>query len=106
MLPFLLAIGASFGIGWAFLSIAVMNAAEPEDRDRAAGLVPTVQSAGYAIGAALTGLAAALAGLDGHDALGLPPAFALVSACGLVPAALASWIALRRRTWPTQAQSR
>ncbi len=106
MLPFLLATGASFGIGWAFLSIAVMNAAEPEDRDRAAGLVPTVQSAGYAIGAALTGLAASVAGLDGHDPAGLPPAFALVTACGLVPAALASWIALRRHAWPTQAQSR
>ena len=100
MLPFLLATGASFGIGWAFLSIAVMNAAEPADRDRAAGLVPTVQSAGYAIGAALTGLAASLAGLDGTSPAALPPAFAVVTACGLVPAAIASWIALRRRTWP------
>lgn len=109
MVPFLLAIGASFGIGWAFLSIAVMNAADPAERDRAAGLVPTVQSAGYAIGAALTGLAATLAGLDGHAPAALPGAFALVTACGLAPAALASWIALRRSTWPVAppaAQSR
>ena len=38
--PFLLAGGAAFGVGWAFLSMAVMNAADPADRDRAAGLVP------------------------------------------------------------------
>ena len=100
LLPFLLATGASFGIGWAFLSIAVMNAAEPGDRDRAAGLVPTVQSAGYAIGAALTGLAASVAGLDGTSPAALPPAFAVVTACGLLPAAVAAWISLGRRAWP------
>jgi len=100
MLPFLVAGGASFGIGWAFLSMAVMNAARPEDRDRAAGLVPTVQSAGYAIGAALTGLAAAVFGLDGATPAGTVAAFAPVVACGLAPALLACAIALARRDWP------
>jgi MFS family permease len=101
MLPFLAAAGASFGIGWAFLSMAVMQAAAPGERDRAAGLVPTVQSAGYAIGAALTGLAASTAGLDGTDPAATVHGFALVVACGIAPAALASWVALRRRDWPT-----
>ena len=100
MVPFLVATGASFGIGWAFLSMAVMHAAPPGERDRAAGLVPTVQSAGYAIGAALTGLAATTAGLDGSSPAATVRGYALVVACGLAPAVLASWVALRRRDWP------
>ena len=97
MLPFLAAAGASFGLGWAFLSIAVVRAAAPAERDMAAGLVPTVQSAGYAVGAALTGLAASQAGLDGASAQSTITGFAWVVACGLVPAGLASWVALRWR---------
>ena len=97
MLPFLAAAGASFGLGWAFLSIAVVRAAAPAERDMAAGLVPTVQSAGYAVGAALTGLAASQAGLDGTSAQSTITGFAWVVACGRVPAGLASWVALRWR---------
>jgi len=100
MLPFLVAAGASFGLGWAFLSVAVMQAAPAAERDRAAGLVPTVQSAGYAIGAALAGLAASVSGLDGSSAAATVQGFGVVVACGLVPAGLASWVSLRRRDWP------
>jgi MFS family permease len=99
MLPFLVAGGAAFGVGWAFLSMAVMQAAAPGERDRAAGLVPTVQSAGYAIGAALTGLAASVFGLDGASPGGTVAAFAPVVACGAVPAALAVALGLGRRDW-------
>jgi hypothetical protein len=60
-----------------------------------------VQSAGYAIGAALTGLAASVAGLDGGSAEGTVRGFGMVVACGLVPAGLASAIALRHRAWPS-----
>ncbi len=56
------AIGVGFGIAWGFLSQTVMEAASSEERDRAAALVPTVQFAGYAIGAAVAGLAANVAG--------------------------------------------
>jgi len=100
MAPFLAALGVSFGIGWAFLSMAVMRAAPAGERDRAAGLVPTVQSAGYAIGAALAGLAASLAGLDGSSPAATARGFAAVVGCGLVPAMAACWVALRRRDWP------
>ena len=58
-----LVIGTGYGVCWATLSQVVMETAEPEDRDRATALVPTVQSAGYAIGAAVAGLAANGAGL-------------------------------------------
>lgn len=100
MLPFLVGAGASFGLGWAFLSLAVIRGADPAERDMAAGLVPTMQSAGYAVGAALAGLAASQAGLDGSSPQATVTGFAWVLACGLIPAGLASWVALRRRDWP------
>ncbi|WP_225769287.1 MFS transporter [Inquilinus sp. Marseille-Q2685] len=56
-------IGAGFGISWAFLSQAVMEAARPGERDAASALLPTLQSGGYAIGAAVSGLIANAAGM-------------------------------------------
>jgi MFS family permease len=57
------AVGAGFGVTWGFLNQTVMEAAGDGERDRASGLLPTVQSAGYAVGGAVTGLVANLAGL-------------------------------------------
>ncbi|QND52539.1 MFS transporter [Phyllobacterium sp. 628] len=53
-----MSIGAGFGISWGFLSQTVMEAAKEGERDRASALLPTLQSAGYAIGAAVAGLVA------------------------------------------------
>lgn len=62
-------IGAGMGASWGFVSQLVMETAAPADRDRASALLPTLQSAGYAFGAAVAGLSASLAGLgDGADA--------------------------------------
>jgi predicted MFS family arabinose efflux permease len=72
-------IGAGFGMSWAFLSQAVMEAARPGERDAASGLLPTLQSGGYAIGAALSGLVANEAGMAGAvDAAGIVHAAAWV----------------------------
>jgi MFS family permease len=65
-------LGAGFGSSWAFLSQAIMEQARPDDRDRAAAMVPTVQSAGYAAGAALAGLVANLSGLEVDPAATVP----------------------------------
>ena len=56
-------IGGGFGLCWATLSQRVMEGVPADDRDRATAMLPTVQSAGYAIGAAVAGLAANAAGL-------------------------------------------
>ncbi|MGE0424390.1 MAG: MFS transporter [Reyranellaceae bacterium] len=56
------AVGSGFGVTWGFLNQTVMEAAGDAERDRASGLLPTVQSAGYAVGGAVTGLVANLAG--------------------------------------------
>ena len=51
-------IGCAFGVNWANLSQALMNLAREEERNATSTLLPTAQSAGYAIGAALMGLIA------------------------------------------------
>ncbi|WP_342361646.1 MFS transporter [Terrarubrum flagellatum] len=55
-------VGGAFGACWGALSQAVMEAALEQERDRASALLPTAQSAGYAIGAALMGAIANMAG--------------------------------------------
>ncbi len=61
------AIGIGFGSSWGYLSQFVMEAAPDGERDKAAALLPTVQSAGYAVGAAAAGLTANLAGYPEAD---------------------------------------
>lgn len=58
-----LVIGAGFGTCNGYLNLTMMEAASDAERDRTSALVPTSQSAGNAIGAALAGLAANSAGL-------------------------------------------
>ena len=58
-----LAIGTGFGVAWAGVNEAAMAAAPAEDRDRTGSLLPTVSTAGYAIGASLAGMITTAAGL-------------------------------------------
>jgi MFS family permease len=57
-----LAVGMGFGISNAYLNLTLMESAAEGERDRTSALLPTTQSAGNAIGAALAGLAANSAG--------------------------------------------
>jgi len=57
-----LSVGAGFGMANGYLSLTLMQAARCGERDRVSAMVPTTQSAGNAIGAALAGVAANLAG--------------------------------------------
>lgn len=91
-----LAIGAGFGISNGYLNLSMMEAASDEERDRTSALLPTTQSAGNAIGAALAGVAAnaagyatATTGAEIHHAI--VPVFIL----GAAVAALAFVAALR-----------
>jgi MFS family permease len=91
-------IGSGFGISWAFLSQAVMESARPGERDRASASLPTLQSAGYAVGAAVAGLAANAAGYTVADIDAVRSAavtvFATSAAIGLL--AVLAGMALRR----------
>lgn len=58
-----LVIGCGFGMHNGYLNLSMMEAASDEERDRASALMPTTQSAGNAIGAALAGVAANSGGM-------------------------------------------
>jgi len=58
-----LTIGTGFGICNGYINLTMMEAASDSERDRTTALVPTTQSAGNAIGAALAGVAANSAGM-------------------------------------------
>ncbi|MEZ0170527.1 MFS transporter [Microvirga sp. TS319] len=91
-----IAIGCGFGISWAFLSQAIMTSARPGEQDLASGLVPTTQSAGYAIGAATAGIIAQAAGFDGDLAPEiLAPAMVAVFSASAVMAVGAWLVSLR-----------
>jgi predicted MFS family arabinose efflux permease len=56
-------IGTGFGLSWANVNQAAMEAAEGGEQDRASALLPTMSTAGYAVGAAWSGTIAAASGL-------------------------------------------
>jgi MFS family permease len=58
----ILGIGGGIGACWAFISQRVMSAARAGEETVAASSIPTVQQMGFALGAALSGLAANTAG--------------------------------------------
>lgn len=104
VLPSQVVIGSGFGVSWAFLSQAVMEAARPGERDRASAMLPTVLSAGYAIGAALAGLVANAAGMREALETGLvadPARWAFSVAAGL--GLLAVLASLRMVPWGPRA---
>tara|TARA_R110002020_G_scaffold35195_9_gene106341 strand:+ start:1438 stop:2889 length:1452 start_codon:yes stop_codon:yes gene_type:complete len=53
-----IAVGAGFGLSWGTLSQLMMDVSEDAERDRTSAMLPTLQSAGYAVGAAVFGLVA------------------------------------------------
>jgi MFS family permease len=62
--PAIALVGAGIGGCWAFIAQRVMNGARPGEENLAASSVATVQQTGFALGAALAGLAANAAGLS------------------------------------------
>lgn len=57
-----LLIGMGFGMSNGYIMLTIMEASSDAERDRTAALLPTTQSAGNALGAALAGVAANAAG--------------------------------------------
>lgn len=57
-----LAVGMGFGISNGYIMLTIMEASSDAERDRISALLPTTQSAGNALGAALAGVVANAAG--------------------------------------------
>ena len=66
VLPGQAMIGAGFGVSWGTLSQLMMDVSTDAERDRTSAMLPTLQSAGYAIGAAVFGLVANVMGFGEH----------------------------------------
>ncbi|HEY8576817.1 MAG TPA: MFS transporter [Devosia sp.] len=91
-----LVIGAGFGTCNGYLNLTMMEAASDAERDRTSALMPTTQSAGNAIGAALAGVAANAAGMAAAaSAAEVKLAVVPVYVLGVVMAALALLAAWR-----------
>ncbi|QLF69647.1 MFS transporter [Peteryoungia desertarenae] len=97
-------IGAAFGVSWGYLSQMLMDVTPDAERDKTSALLPTLQSAGFAIGAAIAGLIANTAGFDAkadadhlHDILTLTFIVPLVWA---IPASLCAYLAVKRAPEP------
>jgi len=69
LLPWAILQGAGCGMAWAFIMRRIVASVATEDRERASSAVPAMQMMGYALGAALAGIVANMAGLaEGVDA--------------------------------------
>ncbi len=92
-------IGMAFGMNWGALSQVLMENAEPSDRDATSGLLPTVQAAGYGIGASIFGLAANFAGfslVNGDDLIAVMTGIFLAAAAVAVVGWLAATAMVKR----------
>ena len=65
-----MAIGTGFGTAWANVNQAAMEAATLAERDLTSALLPTISTAGYAVGAGLAGMIASATGLVEKLAVG------------------------------------
>lgn len=81
-----IAMGCGFGLNWGPLCQFLMDVSPPAERDRTSAMLPTLQSAGFAIGAAVFGLTANLSGFGegvGAERLGHALAVTFLCATGI-----------------------
>ena len=79
---------AGFGMMWGYVIRLVVAHAGPEDRDRAGALLPSTQQAGFALGAALSGIIANALGFEEMTQAGQYRTAAFWLFAGFVPPAL------------------
>ena len=98
LVPAIVLLGIGIGQCWPFVAQRVMAGAKAGDEAVAASSVPTIQQMGFALGAALAGLAANASGLSAGTAdAGMVRAAFWVPASFVVSAALALLAGLRLR---------
>jgi predicted MFS family arabinose efflux permease len=98
LVPAIVLLGIGIGQCWPFVAQRVMAGAKAGDEAVAASSVPTIQQMGFALGAALAGLAANASGLSAGTAdAGMVQAAFWVPASFVVSAALALLAGLRLR---------
>jgi MFS family permease len=85
--------GLGFGICWSFLGSRVLAAAPAGEEDRTAGAIPTIETAGVALGAAVAGIGGNALGVVQLSRPGIVPPSPLPLFLVFVAFAAAGWIA-------------
>lgn len=99
VLPGQVLIGAGFGTSWGTLSQLMMDVSTDTERDRTSAMLPTLQSAGYAIGAAFFGLIANVMGFgEAASAETIRQAMLVVFVTGCGIAAVSVFFGMRTGT--------
>ncbi len=88
-------VGLGIGMCWAFVAQRVMGGALPGDATIAASAMPTVQQVGLALGGAIAGLVANMAGISGDDVAGIAQAAFWVPVSFTCAAVVAGGMGLR-----------
>lgn len=99
VLPGQVMIGAGFGVSWGTLSQLMMDVSTDTERDRTSAMLPTLQSAGYAIGAAFFGVIANVMGFGetaSADTIRQAMLVVFVTGCGI--AAVSVFFGMRTGT--------
>jgi MFS family permease len=91
----ILMVGLGIGMCWAFVAQRVMGGAAREDATIAASAMPTVQQVGLALGGAVAGLIANMAGISDGDLGGITQAAFWVPASFTCAAVVAGGMGLR-----------
>ena len=100
-------VGAAFGMNWSALSQTMMEAASPDERDATSALLPTVQAAGYGVGAAVFGVIGNMLAYAEADAAALLSDMMVVFAAATALSVLAVVTAagtVKLLVWPTRAK--
>lgn len=96
ILPCLFITGAGFGACFGHILQRCTEAAPPEDKDRAASAMTTVQTVGYALGAAVSGLVANLVGYGDQPTLADAQAAGIWVFIAMVPVSAVSVLLIWR----------
>ena len=103
--PAIALVGAGIGASWAFIAQRVMSGARKGEENLAASSIATVQQTGFALGAALAGLAANAAGLSAGlrridvaaAAFWVPTCFVLAAVAAIAAGLRLMWLRRRAR---------
>ncbi len=107
IMPFVVMLGAGFGLMWGFAIKRVTASAPEGERERASAALPTVQQFGYAVGAAAVGiLANAIGFADAPDEATLRTISFWIFAAFVPLALVGCWAAWRLSgDWPELAEN-
>jgi len=96
MLPFLFLAGCAFGTCFGHILQRCVEAAPTDDKDRAASAITTIQTIGYALGAAVSGLVANSVGYGDQPSLQAAQDAGFWIFAVMIPVALLALLLIRR----------